>query len=167
MARVWSKLQKDLYNLIDRRIKLQIHAVAYERESYYGRTPSSPRWWITLGKEIIWDYPKGFKKSIPHLPSADCLCLHCVGRSMEEPFLSMSDLLREYVNTDIETIYEKPFEKDKWGLIPILMAADRRIGNRRLEELKSKTSNIAVIKIIEARLKIKGISLIYNKQNKL
>jgi hypothetical protein len=50
-------------------------------------------------------------------------------------------------------IYEKHFEKDKWGLINILKSADKRIGKRRLIELKNKTHNVAANKIIDERLK--------------
>jgi hypothetical protein len=49
--------------------------------------------------------------------------------------------------------YEKHFENDAWGLVNILKSADRRIGKRRLRELKSKTHNRAAHKIIEERLK--------------
>ncbi|MDR0374438.1 MAG: hypothetical protein LBH85_01765 [Treponema sp.] len=57
------------------------------------------------------------------------------------------------IETPQEILYEKHFENDKWGLINILKAVDRRIGKRRLEKLKSKTHNIAANKIIDARLK--------------
>lgn len=44
------------------------------------------------------------------------------------------------------------FEHDHCGLINILRAADRRIGLRRLPDLKRKTGNKAALKVIEARL---------------
>lgn len=50
----WSKLQKELYLIIDPTIDLQIHCVAYPMRSRYGNT-ALPRYWITLGKEIIFD----------------------------------------------------------------------------------------------------------------
>ncbi len=55
----WSKLQKELYLIIDPTIDFQIHCVAYPMRSRYGNT-ALPRYWITLGKEIIFDYPKQF-----------------------------------------------------------------------------------------------------------
>lgn len=65
----------------------------------------------------------------------------------------ISKFLRAYIESSTETIYEKHFENDKWGLANILKSADRRIGKRRLLELKNKTHNIAANKIIEKRLK--------------
>jgi DNA polymerase-3 subunit alpha len=46
-------------------------------------------------------------------------------------------------------------KNDDWGITKMLKAADRRIGKERLGGLKDKTDNIAVHKIIEARLKVK------------
>ena len=55
----WSKLQRELYDLVSDSIDFQIHCVAYRMDSAYGST-NLPRYWITLNKEIIWDYPKQF-----------------------------------------------------------------------------------------------------------
>jgi hypothetical protein len=145
----WSKLQRDLYNIIYGKLKFQIHCVAYRMDSQCGST-NLPRYWITLGDETIWDYPKDFVKDGGTKNYADRI-------AREYPYNSdvpdISDLLREYIETPTEIIYGKHFENDKWGLINILKAADRRIGKRRLNELKSKTHNAAANKIIEERLK--------------
>ena len=58
MAR-WSKLQKQLYMVIDPTIKFQIQCRVYAMDSVCGRT-GLPRYWITLGHEVIWDYPRQF-----------------------------------------------------------------------------------------------------------
>lgn len=55
----WSKLQKELYNLIAPELDFQIHCRAYRMDSQSGST-DLPRYWITLGKETIWDYPGQF-----------------------------------------------------------------------------------------------------------
>lgn len=61
LPRRWSKLQKALYNIIDPKVKLQIHCVAYPMRSKTGYANNNvPRYWITIEKEIIWDYPKIF-----------------------------------------------------------------------------------------------------------
>jgi hypothetical protein len=147
----WSKLQRDLYKVMDRKIGFQIHCVAYRMDSEYGNT-NLPRYWITLGKETLWDYPGDFVKECGTKNYVDKI-IHVYPYNSDVP--DISDLLREYIETPKEIIYEKHFENDKWGLVNILKSADRRIGKRRLEELKSKTRNIAANKIIEERLKEK------------
>jgi hypothetical protein len=57
--RPWSKLQKQIYNLLLPKLGLQIHCAAYPMRSQCGSTDLG-RYWITLGREIIWDYPKDF-----------------------------------------------------------------------------------------------------------
>ena len=47
------------------------------------------------------------------------------------------------------------FSSDQWGLVNILRAADRRIGHRRLDLLRKKTTNIAARKIIALRMQRK------------
>jgi hypothetical protein len=125
--RPWSKLQRELYALCSPDIDIQIHAVGYRMKTQRGQTGLA-RQWITLGTEIIWDYPHGW----------------------EEP--AVSDVMREYIETPKDELFAKSFENDKWGLTDILRAADRRIGKRRLGELKL-LNNPAVDKIVEARLK--------------
>ena len=57
--RPWSKLQKEVYLLVDPKLEFQIHCVAYRMCSQWGST-DLPRYWITLDKETIFDYPKQF-----------------------------------------------------------------------------------------------------------
>ena len=65
MPKHWSKLQREIYKLIDSRIGIQIHCSVYRMDSRWGGT-DLPRYWITLGKEIIFDYPKDFlDKKLP------------------------------------------------------------------------------------------------------
>jgi hypothetical protein len=61
-ARPWSKLQKRLYKFISDDIDFQIHCVVYPMKSNYGKT-GLPRYFITLDKNIIWDYPADFIKA--------------------------------------------------------------------------------------------------------
>ncbi len=58
-SKPWSKLQSRLYNLIDENLNFQIHCIVYPMHSERGPT-GLPRYWITLDKNIIWDYPKQF-----------------------------------------------------------------------------------------------------------
>jgi len=143
----WSKLQRELYKLISDNLNFQIHCVAYPMNSVYGST-DLPRYWITLNKETIWDYPKQFV-------TKDGTVKNISGNEVGYPYKTdvsdISELIREYIDTPKDDILNKVFENDHWGLINILRAADRRVGERRLCELKKKTHNIAANKIIEAR----------------
>lgn len=49
MPKHWSKLQREIYKLIDSRIGIQIHCSVYRMDSRWGGT-DLPRYWITLGK---------------------------------------------------------------------------------------------------------------------
>jgi hypothetical protein len=114
-----------------------------------------PRYWITLDKETIWDYPKQF-----------------VGRAHPSraqtkwyPYTTdvpdISNLIREYIDTPKEELFDKEFTSDHWGLTNILKASDKRIGNRRLPSLKKRLKNKAALKIIEARMNTPGSDRIF------
>lgn len=72
----------------------------------------------------------------------------------------ISDLIREYIDTPVSEIMTKHFENDYWGLANIFRAADRRIGQRRLDNLRRRIKNQAAQKILELRIK----SIAANKQ---
>ena len=148
MSKRWSKLQRDVAALWVDGLDLQLHCSAYRMNSQRGST-DIPRYWFTLNGEIIWDYPKDFSKAHP-------------GREPmgNYPYLTdvsaISTLIRTYIDTPKEEVMSTLFTEDQWGLINILRAADKRIGSRRLPELKSKTGNIAARKIIAARILAKS-----------
>jgi len=123
--RVWSKLQKKYYGFRAGGLNIQLHCNAHRMKSQWGNAKLS-RYWITLGKEIIWDYPKDFFGT-KH-PEQKC----------QLEYLYLPDV------TDIS------------DLINILRASDRRIGTRRLHKLKKKTNNVAARKIIDVRLCVDG-----------
>ena len=133
MSKVWSKLQRDIYNLIDENLDLQIQCRAYRMSNSRSTNPQIPRYWITLNKEIIFDVPGNIDyidkfKLYEHIPN-------------------ISQLIRDYINSPIEGLIEKKFE-DKFGITDILKAADRRIGKRKFDKL---SINDATAKIIKAR----------------
>lgn len=161
--RRWSKLQKELYLIIDPRIDFQLHCSAYHMQSQKGST-NLPRYWITLGNTIIFDYPKDYLNNI--LPREGGRCLNS-GTSkwllakdftVKElyPYYTevqdISTIIREYIDTPVTELFEKKFEYDFWELTDILKAADKRIGKRRLLQMKSLSGNEAVKKVITARL---------------
>ena len=51
-------------------------------------------------------------------------------------FCGISHLFRQYIDTPKDHLMGNHFNNDYWGVTNILKAADRRIGNRRLQELK-------------------------------
>lgn len=144
MAR-WSKLQKQIYDLIDPQIKFQIHCRVYRMNSQRGST-DLPRYWISLGKETVWDYPKDFVEK----PSPDRTPIEYY--PYDSDVSGISNLIREYIDTPREELLNKEFSTDHWGLINILRAADRRFGKKQLSALKKKIKNKAAVKVLQARI---------------
>ena len=158
MSKPWSKLQKEFYLLRAEGLKLQLHCRAYRMGSQMGST-NCPRYWITLDKEIIWDYPKDFVgKSHPDRKPSEW---YPYGTDVPD----ISNLIRGYIDTPKEEIIKKVFEADYWGLIDILRASDKRIGARRLPELKKKTGNKAALKVIDARLPLALLGVMWQCYN--
>ncbi len=116
----WSKLQKSLYLVVSDKADFQIHCSVYRMKSQRGST-DLPRYWITIGKEIIFDYPKQFisneeNKNYPY----------------ETKIADISDCIREYIDCPVNLLLEKKFENDLWGLTDILKAVDKRLGKEKL-----------------------------------
>ena len=63
----------------------------------------------------------------------------------------ISNVIEEYIECPKEELM-KMFVKDKWGITDILRICDRRIGKRRLKEIKENTDNEVLIKIIDKKL---------------
>jgi hypothetical protein len=61
----WSSLQRQIHALLEPTIDLRIHCSAYRMQSQRG-SANLPRYWITLGKKIIWDYPRQFVQLPSH-----------------------------------------------------------------------------------------------------
>ena len=137
--RRWSKLQREIYKIIADDINFQIHCVAYRMDSQMGST-ALPRYWITLDKETIFDYPKQF---VIEDGGVRNLSGFIRGYPYRTDISDITHLIREYIDTPKEKLLTRIFQDDYWGLINILRAADRRIGIRRLEALRRKTRNIA------------------------
>lgn len=145
MSRPWSKLQRDVYRVIAPEIKFQLQCRAYPMHAQYGSN-TVPRYWIILGKEIIWDYPKHFVNQEGFFE-----------RYLPYPFpyawdvTEISHLLKEYLDTPRSELLSKPFEEDLWGIINILRAADRRVGSRQWDKLEQRAKSEVVTKIIALR----------------
>ncbi|MCL1079686.1 hypothetical protein L2734_16210 [Parashewanella spongiae] len=89
MSKRWSKLQKEFYLVKDEQLPLQLHCSVYRMKSQYGDT-NIPRYWITLAKEVIWDYPKDFIKS--ENPNCEDFCHFPYTTDIS----AISNLIREY-----------------------------------------------------------------------
>ena len=148
----WSKFKKRIMNLFSDDIKIQIYCTYYTEVGGQFLF-ENPRHWITLDKEIIWDFPSHFLEwkhsdvpmPIKYLES---------GHHGDEGYFRISVLFREYIDTPKEELFDKVFSDDYWGVTDIFKAADARIGIRRLKILREKVKeNNAAIKVIDARLK--------------
>lgn len=137
MSKRWSKLQIRLYNIIDPSVDFSIHMALYEMNSndgYHGN--KLPRYWITVGGKIVFDYPKLF--DVPQYP-------WCTDIS------DISELIDEYICTPKDQL-DMIYAKDKWGITDIIRACDRRIGKRRLKKMLESEDDPVIISIIEKRL---------------
>lgn len=144
MGKRWSKLQSRLYNLMDEKAEFQIHCALYEMNSndgYHGN--KLPRYFITIGKDVVFDYPKQFDMTLKYGWNSypwDC------------DISDISDMIEAYIECP-ENELMQPFTDDKWGITDILRACDRRIGKRRLIQMHDETENAVVREIIEKRLR--------------
>ena len=119
-------------------MNFQIHCAEYRMCSQRGST-SLPRYWITLDKEIIFDYPKQFagREELKYYP-------------YETQISDISSLIREYIDCPCAMLPGRRFEADAWGLTDILKAADKRLGRERLQAHFNSPSDI-IQKILTAR----------------
>jgi hypothetical protein len=143
----WSKLQKQLYLLIDPAIRFQVHCRVVRMRSQRGST-DLPRYWITLNGETIWDYPGQFVVPGGTRRTDDKFVK---GYPYNTDIPNISQLIREYIDTPADELLTRHFDDDHWGLANILRAADRRIGRRQWPGLKRKTHNQAALKVLAAR----------------
>ena len=142
MSKRWSKLQERVYNIVDPELNFQIHCALYEMNSNDGwHGEKLPRYWITIGKEIVFDYPRMFNtferygfNSYPWYNDISCI----------------SDLIEGYIERPKEKLME-PFENDSFGITNILRVCDRRIGKRRLKKIYDNVDNDVIKRIIELR----------------
>ena len=143
MSKRWSKLQSRLYNLIEPTTKFQIHCALYEMNSNDGyHTLKLPRYFITIDKEIIFDYPK------------DCDMTWKWGVNAypwDTDISVISQLIEDYIQCPKSELMNS-FEDDRWGLTDIFRVCDRRIGKRKLCELRDTITNETLLRIIDKRI---------------
>lgn len=132
----WSKLQREVGKLFAEGLRLQIQCRAYRMASASGST-DLPRYWCTLDKDVIWDYPRDFSENATYYP-------------YDTDVSSISSLLREYIDLPTDQLLSFAFA-DRWQIVDILLAADRRIGKRRIPELKARLAHPGAIAIAATR----------------
>ena len=118
----WSKLQKSLHLIVSDKVDFQIHCSVYRMKSQRGSV-NLARYWVTVGKAIVFDYPKQFmsaeeNKNYPY----------------ETQISDLSDCIRDYIDCPVNLLPEKKFDGDAWGLTDILKAVDKRLGKERLKK---------------------------------
>jgi hypothetical protein len=135
----WSKLQSRIYGMVAPDLPFQIHYIAYPMRSQFGST-LIPRCYITIGKEIIWDFPRDF-------PDA---CIDSYSACTES--LPITTILRMWTDASSDDLLAFSPVSDRWGLAEILLAVDRRMGRKRLRLLYERTTHENVKAIIDMRL---------------
>ncbi len=131
----WSQLQKLIYNIWCDDLHLQIHTNAFALPG----TSTVGRYWITLGKDIIWDVPRDF-------PDERAKGTYNLAAS------EISEVIKAYLDTPRDEILSRVFEADRWGIIDIFRVSDRRLGRKSLEQLDTKALSQPAKKILQARL---------------
>ena len=132
--RPWSKLQSALYKVIDRGVDFQMHSCSYDIGDWVG----IPRYWITIGKDIVWDFPKNAMWD-----GSDW--------NFFDEAKGLSRLIRAYVDCPKDELLTCAFS-DRWKMLPFLLACDRRIGKRCLAQMLEKEEYSCVAWIIHKRL---------------
>lgn len=174
MKRRWSKLQKTLYDLLlIKELNLQLHCTTYPiRDGWNGKGQKRgmPRYWFTIGKDIVWDWPKDFKDTLyyyefhgwptPKLEEGQEIKYNKDGKPIPprsekygKSTTTIANLIEEYINTSKKDLLDKDFKYDKWGFTEILKSSDRRFGKKSLEKFKEEFTNELALKLIEQRLK--------------
>ena len=133
-------MQARLQVLMESSLDFQAHCVTYVRNGQMSRSDRRlPRFFVTVGSEIVFDYPKE--------ASDDAKARYLWDSGIDR----ISDLIEEYVQRAPERLLDG-FEGDEWGLTLLLLAYDRRLGTRRLRRLREMVSDERVINIIDGRL---------------
>ena len=176
-SKPFSKLKKQIEQLFAPELNMQIHCFAYPIRSQYGNS-SIPRFYITLNKIIIWDFPKNFP-------------IKKVNYHYWQNETNISALIRKYIDAPIEGLLEKTFLQEQiitehhfpkdveyskanptnWdateedpnyikvkynfnlGLTDLFKAADRRLGKDKLLQWASVKNNATVQVIQNIRFK--------------
>lgn len=149
---LWSKLQKQLYLIIDKESKFQIHCSVLKTTSAWtvgqkkgcisNKRERIPRFWIVVGddKEVIWDFPKNFLDSPSQIENPYWDTNKYPNTINETYFWDknykwVAETIRYYLDTPRNELLTRKYEKDKYGLTEVLRKYDRRISKKIRSEL--------------------------------
>jgi len=119
-------------------MKFQIHCSVFQTRSSWvtkrgkGRE-SVPRYWITIGKEVVWDFPEMFL-------DREVICVygsHKIQMTLRDAYYMRSqykwigNTIRAYIHTPRTDLLTVDFTEDNYGLVDIFRAVDRRIGKEK------------------------------------
>ena len=135
----WSQLRKRLKDVFDPAIELDVQSTV-QRASNGG---GIGRYWFTMDGVTLWDEPRNVSLMVRSGVENDDAA-------------TMTGIMRRYLDISREALLTEQFPEDRWGLVEILRASDRRIGKRRLHALKSHTQSRAALIVIEKRLSSPG-----------
>ncbi|MCO6430639.1 MAG: hypothetical protein J5J00_07235 [Deltaproteobacteria bacterium] len=130
----WSQLKKRIEELFDPELSLSVFCTVQR-----GPSNSIGRIWFKCSKEVVWDEPRNVSKRVSAGETNDDVS-------------TMTSIMREYLALPREEIFTFNSPLDSWGLVEMLKAADRRIGKRRLTDLKANTKGRAALQLIIRRL---------------
>ena len=124
----WSKLQKQLYLIIDKESKFQIHCSVFKTKSAWcaGQDKHNiskareaiPRYWITVDGKTIWDFPKDFIDEIKN------------NYFYWDNYTWVAETIRYYLDTPRSQLLTDTYEKDIYGLTNVLRKYDKRISKK-------------------------------------
>ena len=134
----WNKLQKSLYNIVTDKVNFQIHCSVYRMSSQRGNT-DLPRYWITVDKQIIFDYPKQFSDQA-----------ELKGYPYQTQIQDISNIIREYLDCPVSLLLQNEFKSDLWGITDIFKAVDKRLGKEKLKKHFSADSGI-ILQLLKKR----------------
>jgi hypothetical protein len=108
--RRFSKLKKRIESLFAPELELKVYCTVYAKKGNYD-CMESPRLWIVLGKEIIFDWLKEFKEMKIDDPS------YSEGRCVwYEDIVYITEMIQEYIETPRDELKEHSLYKDEYGL---------------------------------------------------
>ena len=154
----FSKLKKIINGLFDEKLKMDFCCIAYPMRAQYANN-HTPRFYVKMGQEIIWDFPKDFTSEKMPLESWSYRDSN-----------GISELVRDYIDTPVDKLLKKKFKKDTWECImqylwertqetitvnykltEIFIAADRRLGRDALLKWAKSKNNPVVDAILMKR----------------
>ena len=137
---IWSKLQKQLYKIMDSTVKFQMHCSVFKTKSAWNagqkagiskKKESIPHYWITVNGETVWDFPNNY---IDNDSLVDGFTLKEV-YFYPDNYNWIADVLRNYINTPKEQLLTIKFDNDKFGLVDVLRKYDRRISKHKRKDM--------------------------------